>query len=66
MLGQLVLFYMLNNIMYQVLSHLSLILTLGGMYYHFQFMNEETETQELCNFKVTLLKHDGQDLNLSV
>lgn len=55
----------MNNIVYTVLSHLSLTLTLWGIYYYFQFMGEETETQELSNFlKVTLLKHDGQDLNL--
>lgn len=43
--------------MYQVLSHLSLTLTLWGMYYYFQFMDEETETQELSNFLFFELKY---------
>lgn len=34
------------------------------MYYYFQFMDEEMETQELSDFLVPWLIHDGQDLNL--
>ena len=45
-----VLFFTLNSIMYQVLSHLSLTLTFWSMYYYFQLMGEETEIQELSNF----------------